>query len=250
MEFFDFIKPGELEGLPEDSQLAFIEFVKLAQSRLAARLETLTAGDADDWNLRQDAQYGFQNVIIGAARKFGIAPFASAEMPLVANHRNEDYNQFRADLSHYIAQIVLHAVDQDRSGSVPLLENVRQNIRTHIFHLRAAIDNSELPDERKVPLHKRIDDLERELDRRRVRFVVVASVVMSILAAPGDLVGSYDAVIRLTNNILRAIGQAKAADDEQRQISAEQPIALLPPRSKQPKPKELDRSEIDDEIPF
>jgi hypothetical protein len=171
-------------------------------------------------------------------------------MPTIEDHDDRNYRQFRHDLTHYITQIMLTTADRDRSGSVPLREETRQSLQTYIFHLREAIDRTNLPDWKKVELNKKLDDLEKELGRRRVRIAVVAGIVMTILAAPGDLVSSYDAVVRVTNSIMREIGQAKIADNEQRKISFDEPVALLPPRKEEPKAQEFAGDEMDDEIPF
>jgi hypothetical protein len=119
--------------------------------------------------------------------------------------------------------------------------------------LREAIDRTHLPDWKKKRLHQRLDDLEKEFARGRVRFVVVAGIVMAILAAPGELAGSYDAVVRITNNIMRELGEAKAQDDEQRKVSHDEPVALLPPRkleAQKTRGKKDSWDELDDEIPF
>jgi hypothetical protein len=251
MDFFDFIRPEELDDLPEDPHTAFIAFVRLAEGRLTARLREIGPSDQDTYEQIDDARYGFQNVVLGAAKKFEIEPFASLEMPTLKNHNNENYRQFRADLTHYITQIMLTTADRDRSTSVPLLDNTRQSIATYVVHLREAIDHTDLPDKKKANLHKLLDSFEKELERKRVRFVVVAQVVMAVLAAPGALVGSYDAVVRITNAIMREIGEAKVADDQQRKISFEEPVALLPPRKEKVERRaSFSRGEMDDEIPF
>jgi galactokinase len=257
LEYFDFIKPGELENLPEDSQLAFARVVELAAPRLAVRLEEIGERDEEAWEQRRDAQYGFQGVIMGAARKFGIEPFAGADMPLMVNYKNEDYRQFRHDLSGYITQIMLNAADVDRSNSVPLLEERRQSLRTYVHHLREAIDQSDLPDRKKKRLHKRLDDLEQELTRGRIRYTVVVGIIMAVLATTSDLGGSYDTISKVASFIMREIGLAKEADDEQRKISYDPPAALMPPRSpeaqrrgKESVPGGFQRDEMDDEIPF
>jgi hypothetical protein len=234
MEYFDFIKPGDLDELPEDSQLAFARFVEIAQARLAARLQKLDSNERNDWDLIQDARYGFQNLVMGAARKFGIEPFASREISGIGDYNENEYRQFRHDLTSYIAQIMLHTADADRASSVPLLDKTKQSLQTYIFHLRRAIDNTDLSADKKKALHEKLDALEKELERKRVRFVVVASIIMTILSAPGELTSSYDAVLRITNHILRELGQAKAADDEQRHISSGAPFALVAPRKSAP----------------
>jgi hypothetical protein len=247
MEIFDFIKPEELEDLPDDPDRAFIVFVRLAQPRLEARLKELGQRDNENYELIDDAKYGFQNVILGAARKFNIEPFASLALPTLEDFNDKGYRQFRADLTHYITQILLTAADRDRSDSVPLPEKSQDSLRQYIHHLREAIDKANLTDAKKMALHKRLDALEMELSRKRVRFLVVARVVIEILSVPGALYESYDVVQKLTTNIIREIGEAKIVDDEQRRIpTIEEPVALAPPRP----PASLQQDKVDDEIPF
>lgn len=259
MEYFDFIKPGELDNLPEDPQLAFARVLEIAQPRLTARLRELDTQNDSDWEFIQDARYGFQGFVLGAAKKFKIEPFASSEMPLLEHYSTSDYRQFRQDLSVYVTQIMLHAADADRSNSVPLMEARRQSLRTYVFHLREAIDKSDLPDWRKDRLHKRLSDLERELIKPRVNMAVVAGIVAAVLAVTSDAGGAYDTISKVATFILREIGQAKEADDEQKKISYDAPVALLPPRSpeggrqgrgRKTAPASFQRDELDDEIPF
>jgi hypothetical protein len=243
MEFFDFISQDEVEDLPEDPRAAFIAFVRLAGPRLRDRLKELGPRDDNNWEEIDDARYGFQNVILGAARKYGIEPFASLQMPTLARHGDKEYRQFKHDLTHYITQIMLATADKDRLNSVPLRDETRQSVQTYVYHLREAINRSGLSDTKKAALNKKLDELEKELARSRIRLTVVAGIAMAILAAPGDLMGSYDAVVRITNTIMREIGQAKDADNEQRKISYDGPVALMPPRVEAENDK-------DDEIPF
>ena len=249
MDFFDFIKGDELDDLPEDPEAAFVAFVRIAEPRLAARLRELGGRNSDTYEEIDDSLYGFQTVVLAAAKKFGIEPFASLQMPTLQEHSPERYRQFRADLTHYIAQVMLTVADRDRSTSAPLLEETRQSIRTYIAHLREAIDRTDLSLKKKASLHRHLDRLEQELSRRRVRLVVVATTVMAIISAPGDLGSSYDAIVRLANYIMREIGAAKAADEEQRKISFNEPLALSPPRAAK-KEEEFESVSLDDEIPF
>ncbi len=252
MEIFDFIKSHELDDLSEDPERAFIQFVRLAQPRLEERLEELGQRDQENYELIDDAKYGFQNVVLGAARKFAIEPFASLAMPTIVQFDDKSYRQFRADLTHYLTQILLIAADRDRSDSVPLPEKSQDSLRQYIHHLRAAIDKSTLTDAKKAVLHKRLDALETELSRKRVRFLVVARVVIEILSVPGALYERYEVVQRLTTNIIREVGEAKAVEDEQKHIpTIEQHVVLAPPRPTKSTSKELfNRDEMDEEIPF
>jgi hypothetical protein len=76
MEYFDFIKPGELDDLPEDPEMAFAKIVEIAQARLTSRIDEIAGDDRSDYEMIQEARYGFQNVITATARQLGVTPFA------------------------------------------------------------------------------------------------------------------------------------------------------------------------------
>jgi len=259
VEYFDFIKPGELDELPEDPQLAFIEFVRIAQPRLNERIEGLNPSQEDEWTLVEDARYGFQNVVLGAAKKFRIEPFASLTMPSLRDFDANQFRQFRADLTHYITQIMLSAADQDRSDSVALPTKSTDSIRAYIFHLREAIEKAEhITDAKRAALLRRLDALEAELGRKRVRYLVIARVVIELLAIPGALAQTYDLIAPLATKILREIGEAKIIEDDEKRIPFHEPIALLPARPPEGQRKATKRRnardfamvDLDDEIPF
>jgi len=84
--------------------------------------------------------------------------------------------------------------------------------------------------------------------RRELKVATNSGVSGYILAAPGEMTGSYDAVVRMTNYILRELGEAMDAEVQHRKIEHEEPVALLPPRKSGP--ASFQRDELDDEIPF
>src|SRR5438874_1670033 len=93
----------------------------------------------------------------------------------------------RADLSHYVAQLMFRATSAEHNDSTVLQEKQKASLREQIQKLRDAIDAASLPEARKVALHERLDALEKELERKRIRFVAVASVLFTILSVPGSL---------------------------------------------------------------
>lgn len=248
MNIFDFITQDEIEDLPEDPAMAFLEFVRIAQQRLSERTGELDARSEEDWYLLEEARYGFQNVVVAAGKRFGIEPFASLSMPRfdAYNKNKDDYKQFRADLDHYTTQILLDTSIRGRRDSVFIDPNVKDRIRSYLHGLRTAVGQSNFGSSKREMLLKKLEEFERALDKDRLNLVAVTRLVISILAVPGSLWGSYEVVTKLTTNILQVVGEAKSADDERRQLPpADKPAALSPPRI-----ESESKDEFDDEIPF
>ena len=85
MNIFDFITQDEIDDLPDnDPDAAFVSFVRIAQRRLGDRVKELD-GVQDGWRDINEAQQGFMNITVAAAKKFGIEPFASMEVPMTCH---------------------------------------------------------------------------------------------------------------------------------------------------------------------
>ena len=102
MNVFDFITKEEVDDLPDDDpNAAFVSFVRIAQRSLGQKTAEIS-GDQDGWREIEDARYAFQNVVIAAAKKFGIEPFASLIVPRLTEFKIEHHRQFAADLDHFM----------------------------------------------------------------------------------------------------------------------------------------------------
>ena len=256
MNIFDFITQDEIDELPEDPALAFVAFVRHAQRRLTDRSQQLDANNEQDWHLLEEARYGFTNVVVAAAKRFGIEPFVSFSVPRLDQFKkSDDYRQFKADLDYYMTQLLLDNSIRGKRDSVLIAPTVKDKIRSYIHGLKTAIDASEFTDSKRAALLDKLTEFEKELDKRRLSLLAVTRITIAILAVPGSLWASYDIVAKLSANILQAVGEAKAADDESRQLPpADKPMVLLPPRN-QDKPGIGDATlrpgfNLDDEIPF
>ncbi|MCC4298401.1 MAG: hypothetical protein ABJF67_07995 [Aurantimonas coralicida] len=254
MNFFDFITLDEIDGLPGDDQQAFAEFVRIASGRLRDETRNIDQQDEQGWMQVQEAWYGFQNATLGAARRWKIEPFASLEMPKLADYRENSYRQFRFDLDHYIAQIAIDTSWKRRSESVLIPAKSKDRIRQHLHALREAVESSTMPEGRRSALLDRIEKLEAELERRRVSLLKIAYLTAQVLAIPGGLLASGDAVKKLSTNIMQMVGEAIEAEKESQNLPAPTPIyELSAPRTQesQEEPRRRSRPDpLDDEIPF
>ncbi|HEY5047525.1 MAG TPA: hypothetical protein VII49_05850 [Rhizomicrobium sp.] len=100
MNIFDFVTQDEIDELSGDANLAFMTFVRHAEGRLAARIERLESELQEPWHSIEEAMHGFMNVVIAAARRYQIEPFASLGVPRHGDFKVDQYHQFRADLDH------------------------------------------------------------------------------------------------------------------------------------------------------
>lgn len=251
MNVFDFISQDEIDELPEDPRQAFSVFVRTAQRRLAEYTRPLLrSGEQDDYEEVESARYSFANVVLAAGRRLGIEPFASIEVPKLATYRRADYDQFVADLDHYLTQLALDTTFQSRADSVPLPSVSKDRIRSHLHYLREAVEKSDLTDAKKAKLLQQLDDFATAVEKTRVNYLAVARLAVEIMAIPGALWQSYELTQKLVTNIIQTVAEAKAVDDEQRKLpTPPEPYAILPPRQPEVRAPQTDGRQLDD-IPF
>ncbi|MEH2475948.1 hypothetical protein V1281_002879 [Nitrobacteraceae bacterium AZCC 2161] len=246
MMIFDFITQDEIDALPDDDpQQAFAQFVRICQRSLSERAKQI---DSQDWEELNDARHGFMNVVIAAAKKYGIEPFLSLEVPKLKNFGSEDHREFRADLDHYMTQLVLDNSSRAKRDSVMISSDLKDSIRTYIYHLRKLIEEAkDLDEAKRQMLLQRLGEFERELDKKRLSLLAVTLLAITLAGAPGAIWSSADAANKLLANILRTVGEAKIADDASRRLApAEPPMAITGPRSKTAEPSR----DMADDIPF
>jgi hypothetical protein len=249
MQIFDFITEDEISELPENDDAAFLSFVKIARKRLASATEHLDASDEGEWNRLNEARHGFVNVVTAAARRYGIEPFASMDVPRLAKFANEDHRQFTADLDHYMTQLLLSDGLGVKRDSVALSENAKARIRTHIHHLRDQLSKESMPDDKRQRLMKKLDEFEDALEKRRLSLLAVTRITVEILAAPGALAGSYDIATKLLSNVMQTVAEEKGQEEE-RNPSIERVRAILPARPFEDRTIEKGDRLADDDIPF
>jgi hypothetical protein len=121
MAVHDFITSEQIEAVPEDPAMAFAELVGIVEKRLSKLCNPyIGVNEQEAWDHINDYRHGFENVVIGLARAFKIEPFASRDVPRRGDFGGSDYQEFRADLDHYLTQLGLAHLGQAIAS--PLLE--------------------------------------------------------------------------------------------------------------------------------
>lgn len=249
MNIFDFVTQEELDDLPDDPNMAFTAFVRHAQRRLAEQTAKLSGDDRDSWEELQEARHGFMNVVVAASKRYQIEPFASLEMPRVGQFNADVHRQFKADLDHYMTQLLIDNSVRGKRETVFIDPKAKDRIRGHLHGLKTCVDNSNLPDSKKSILLKKLAEFEAELEKKRLNLLAVTMVTLDLLTLPGSIWASVEMVHKLTTNVLQVVGEAKAIEDETRRLAPiAPPVALSAPRKEAP--STAASSDLDDEIPF
>lgn len=255
MNIFDFLTQDELDDAPEDRATAFTYLVRIAQQRL----NQATRGEDYDQNREEidDARHGFMNVVVGLGRSYEIEPFASMDVPRYDNFSWNEHRQFKADLDHYMAQLVIGNSIRGRRESIILAPEAKSRIRTYLHHIKDCIDNADVPDAKRTTLHAKLAEFEAALEKNRLNILATGRVVLEILSVSANVLALADSATlqKLLSNVMVTVAEAKATDDDNRRLPPfDPPPVMLPPRREEPKPKSGPRedfsADLDDEIPF
>lgn len=255
MSVLDFFTLDEIDDLPEDHQSAFLAVVRHAQSKLTAIVNRYDSSESGDRFDVETWQHSFMNAVIAAAKHYEIEPIASLAVPLRAKFGADDDRQFRADLDHYLMQVMLQNGAQRRRESVLVSVENKDRIRAHIHAIRSCIDGADgLSETKRSQLHQKLSEFEATLEKSRLNLFAVSRIIFEILSVSANVVALNDSptINRLVMNIMHVVSDAKAAEDQNKQLPAPPTMkAIMPPRPATParksKAKEYDP---DDEIPF
>ncbi|MFP1132869.1 hypothetical protein [Asticcacaulis sp. W401b] len=232
MSLTEFITLQEISQLPPDPHLAFAHFVQIVESSLERKMKELDDNSQSGWELMSDVRHSFMNHIIAAAKRYRIRPIMGIELPKHNDFDYQNWRQFKSDLDHYVTQILLNDPEVEIEKSVALTPEIKSNIRSYIVAMKGEVDRANLSDDLRDKMLKKLREFEDLLEERRISFLAVTGIIMTILGVPGSLYASYDIVTKLSANIFSEMGKAKAIEAESRAIAIAQyePI-LIAPRS-------------------
>jgi len=252
MSILEFLTQDELDDLDEDPRTAFMQLVNAAQRSLSAQTSGLDPENQYEWQKIEELRYSFMNVVVAAAKRFEIEPFYSMEVPQYSNFRDGDHRQFKSDLDHYVTQLVLDNSLRAKRDSVQVLPKTKDQLRTYLSGLKQCIENGNMTDSKREALLKKLDAFEAELEKRRLSMIAVARLTYLILSVPGTMWASVDITHKLTTSIMQTVAEAKAAEDETKQIpTPAPPKALSAPRKEPPSPAcGAFSDDLDDDVPF
>lgn len=253
MTILNFVTQDELDDLPEDPSVAFMTLVNHAQRRLAEQTKDLDPEERYQWEQRDELRHSFMNVVVAAAKRFEIEPFVSMQVPRLDGFQDKDHKQFKADLDHYVTQLMLDNSIRSKQDSVEVLPKSKDRIRSHIHALRQCLEKANMTSAKREALAKKLDAFEAELEKRRLSLLAVTRVALEILALPGGVWASAELAPKLINNIMQTVAEAKAAENETRaSLPSAPPKALSAPRVPEPVPAPAKgfADDLDDDVPF
>lgn len=244
------LSDDELINLPDDPELAFVQFERDLRDRLHEKLE-----ESEGYN-SGSLKIEYINHVLAAAKVFELNILTDWDVPSTSVSDgivHSRYEQFSSDVDHYTVQIRLRNARRTKRDSVALDSIIKRKIRHHLNKIKEIIDQLEVSDPKKEALYAKIGALENEVDRDRTRFEALTALILEAADTGGNAAKKLKPVREFINSIT---GLIKAAKDGEEAVAQRLPPPsernrIEGPRKQLPAPDASSESpEVDDEIPF
>lgn len=199
---------------PEDPEEAFL-FIALEANK---KLKKLAIGDIDlgqhdygDWR----HQYIWE--ICALAGELGVSGLPQAH---AAVQSNTSMASFDAALARIITTIKARRRSDFKADAVSLSYRTKDDIRRHLDKLRDCINKSNLSEVAKAGLHKKVDAVEEEVDKKRSSMRAFWILAGALAAATPTAVGALadlPEAMQTAKSMLDVLHSEKA-DEERREL--------------------------------
>jgi hypothetical protein len=201
------ITEAELIGLPEEPELAFVHFERLARARLDEAVSNAHPEMVTD---RYELDY--MSNVLGAAKAYEIAELVDWTLPRVSDDGVwVTCRQFRADAEHVAIQLHIKHARRLRQFSVKFDAAAKEKLRHHLAQMRSMVDKLEVSPAKRERLFSRINALEQEVDRDRTRYEMLAALLVD---GSEDAATAADRWVPTLRTIASIFRKSKEAEDE------------------------------------
>jgi len=243
---------NELLHLSPENEEGFLEFERIAREEMNRHIATL--GPDDSW---EDARVEYMSAVQAAFEEFapdGVGGLASPDKTFEL----DDFNWFNQAVKKVITRLQVRALRRTAADWIALPAENKTSLVAEIGRLKNRVARaSDLTDERKKALSKRLDDLLQEIEKPRLnltRFAVaVAAVAGALVGVESAAIKGPETLVAILDTVHLVVGkeaERRALFDHYRQAPAieHQPQGgFVRARAT---PRESFSSDLDDEIPF
>ncbi len=235
------------DDLPDDHELAFAALEAHYKAQLEVDIEGSNEGSVISYYKQR-----YCNQVIAAAKSLGVDHIKDYSLPSGEQNIWDFYAHFETDVMNLIIQIRINHSRRRKAYSVAFDSAAKQKIRHYIEQIRTAVEQSDLPQNKRDAIFKKLSDLTFEVDRDRTRFEVVADAIRGVARLSGDVEREgAEPWWKWVKLIFRELDDAKGKEPQTSLPAPQGRKRLEPPRKELPGPKDKPFGrDLDDEIPF
>lgn len=241
------ISDDELLNLPDDPELAFVQYEDSLRKKLHVEI---AASEGDE---TEDVRRDYVNHVLAAAKAFDVEDLRDWHVPPVDDRIFGFYNQLLSEVTNYTVQIRIRHSRRVKRYSVALNSAARQKIRHHLGKIKQTIDRLDVSQSKKEALFGKIAALEDEVNRDRTRFDAIMALVLETANTGGEAARRLEPVRKFIDSITGLIKEAKDDEDtaSPRLKAPNERKRIEGPHKKTAAPDDNEQVvDLDDEIPF
>jgi hypothetical protein len=246
------ISDEELTQLPDEPDLAFVEFEKIVRARVEQQ-------ELQEWKLRDEGvpfsadafRREYMNKVIAAARVYGVSELENWRTPPSQHEVYDLYTNFTSEVDQITTQVRLRYAPRARQNSVGLDGNTKTKIHHYIGQIRAAIEESGFPEDKRDSLYAKLHAFALDVDKNRTNLQSAMAVFIAVADGIGQGFQKLEPARKWVDSIAALLGRAKEVEDSLRP-ALQPPVErkqLEAPRSRLPSSAPTGGN-LDDEIPF
>ncbi|MBB2794995.1 UNVERIFIED_ORG: hypothetical protein GGD58_003880 [Rhizobium pisi] len=234
------------DDLPDDHEIAFVYLEKQFRARLDDSLRDNDQSGFDAYCKRK-----YMNAVIAAAKSLEIPGIAAYTTPYNDREIWDIFEGFENDVANLTIQIEINHARRRKTYSVSFDSAAKQKVRHYIEQIRLAVEQSDLDQNKRDAIFKKLGDLTLEIDRQRTRFEVVADAIRGVARLSGDVEREgAEPWWKWVKLIFGVIDDTKESEPKSLPRPEERK-RLEPPRKQLPAPEGKPFSrDLDDDIPF
>ena len=232
------------DDLPDDHEKAFVYLEKKFRAQLEKSLENNDQSSFDAYSKRR-----YMSSVIAAATSLGIPGIKDHTISYDDRGIWDAFDIFENDVVNISIQIEINHARRKKKYSVALDSVTKQKIRHYIEQIRTAVDASDLSQDKRDAIFKKLNELMLEIDRDRTRFEVVADGIRRIARLSGDVEREgAEPWWKWVKLIFGEIDDAKEKEPSATLPAPAERKQLEAPKKQLPSPKS--DGDLDDKIPF
>ncbi len=231
MNIYEFIDQDELDALPEENDLAFLQFFEITSQNLKRKIKDLPQNSSNFDKRVLEIRYRYVNFILTAAKEYEFKPFSDAELPEFSAFDSVFFNNFTSEMGKVTGALILRRSARSKRNSVLITHDKKVRIRGNVEKIRDEIEKSHLEEAKKKRLFEKLDEFETELDKKRVDIAKAAIAIFEIMALPGAIWSSGEVMKMLYDDTLKIIAESKIKDSPPLLEDGSKAILLLEDKS-------------------
>lgn len=235
----ELITEDQYEALPAEPMKRFLALEDICRTKMLQAITHETSSDYDEIIRLQ-----YMMTVASAAETLGINGIS---YPKEHTSPSSQLNSFFAQVTKLTTRLRLLSSGHGDAYSVQLANRTRGKITIQVNKLRDIIEKSDLPDERKNALFRKLDEFITELEQPRFSFskamAILAYIGLGVATTTSFLADAPDAIATIT----KLIGEDKAAETAEVTRLGDQPKLKALPRPETDGEKQFN---ADDDIPF